>query len=303
MRSAFLAAILCLQGAASAEAQGAPTTYFGACDGSAAVALEADHFVSANDDENSLRIYRIGVSNPIPPAVNLNAVLDPEKKKNGNPKEADIEGAARIGNRIYWIASHGRDGDGHKERSRHRFFATDIVARTGVAPFTLKPTDASHDLKKEMIEQLPGLNLKAAAALPPEAEGGFNIEGLAAAPDGELMIGLRNPLPGGKAIVVPFTNPADVVSGRDRPRFGTPERLELGGRGIRSIGAWRALRDRGPGCSTMPAPSRAVHMVRPRAGSRRARRPVRSSALARSAVRHGQGGHLLSDDGTDARKA
>ena len=33
-----------------------------------------------------------------------------------------------------------------------------------------------------------------------EAEGGFNIEGLAAAPDGSLLIGLRNPIPQGRAL-------------------------------------------------------------------------------------------------------
>jgi uncharacterized protein DUF3616 len=234
MRTMLFAAILLLHGAA-AQAQGAPTVYQGACDGSAAVALDDHHFVAANDDENSLRLYRIGVSNPLA-VIDLNPVLRPEtKKKDGRPKEVDIEAAARIGDRIYWLGSHARDSGGGKESSRHRFFATDIGKTTGAPPFILKPTQAYTDLLKQLVEQLPGLNLKEASEQAPESAGGFNIEGLAAAPGGELMIGLRNPRPDGRAIVVPLTNPAAVVDGTGKPRFGTPERIDLGKRGIRSI--------------------------------------------------------------------
>ena len=232
MRTILFAAILSLHGVA-AQAQGAPTVYHGACDGSAAVTLDERHFVAANDDENSLRLYQIGVTNPLA-VVDLNPVLKPEtKKKDGRPKEVDIEAAARVGDRIYWIGSHARDSGGDKESSRHRFFATDIGRVAGAPPFILKPTPAYTDLLKDLVEQLPGL--KEATEQSPEAAGGFNIEGMAAAPGGELMIGLRNPRPDGKAIVVLLTNPAAVVDNNARPRFGTPERLDLGKRGIRSI--------------------------------------------------------------------
>lgn len=238
MRSEFLAAVISLSAVTAAHAQdasmGTPTVYHGACDGSAAVALDDNHFVAANDDENALRLYRIGVGNSVA-EIDLNPVLKPEKKNNGKPKEVDIEGAARVGERIYWIGSHARDSGGDKESSRHRFFATDIGRGAGAPPFILKPTPAYTDLLKDLIDQLPGLNLKDSSKLPPEDANGFNIEGLAAAPDGGLMIGLRNPRPGDTAIVVPLTNPADVVAGAARPRFGTPERLDLGKRGIRSI--------------------------------------------------------------------
>ena len=234
MRTILFAAILSLPGVA-AQAQGAPTIYHGACDGSAAVALDDRHFVAANDDENSLRLYRIGIANPLA-VIDLDPVLRPEtKKKDGRPKEVDIEAAARVGDRIYWLGSHARDSGGDKESLRHRFFATDIGKVAGAPPFILKPTRAYTDLLKDMVDQLPGLKLKEATEQPPEAPGGFNIEGLAAAPGGELMIGLRNPRPDGKAIVVPLSNPAAVVDGNARPRFGTPERLDLGKRGIRSI--------------------------------------------------------------------
>lgn len=38
----------------------AVTLYHGMCDASAAVALDADNFVVANDEDNSLRIFRRG---------------------------------------------------------------------------------------------------------------------------------------------------------------------------------------------------------------------------------------------------
>ena len=82
--------------------------YRGACDGSAAVALDADHFAVADDDHNVLRVYRIGQPDSIP-SLNVDQFLEAPKKKKNGFKEADIEGAARVGDRIYWIGSHGRE--------------------------------------------------------------------------------------------------------------------------------------------------------------------------------------------------
>lgn len=48
------------------------------------------------------------------------------------------------------------------------------------------------------------------------------------------MIGFRNPVRHGKALVVPLENPADLLQGK-KPRFGQPIGLDLGRRGIRSI--------------------------------------------------------------------
>jgi len=235
MRTILFAVFLCLPSLA-AQAQGAPTVYRGACDGSAAAALDANHFVAANDDENSLRIYRIGTPKPIA-TVDLNDVLEPEKKKDKKtPKEVDIEGAARVGDRIYWIGSHARDSKGDEETSRHRFFATEIKPGGANGPSILPPTRSYADLLKHLIALLPELDSKD----PPEEKKGFNIEGLAATPQGGLLIGLRNPRPNDKAIVVQLTNPDAVVpqsaSAKPAPpQFGSTSFLDLGGRGIRSI--------------------------------------------------------------------
>lgn len=210
------------------------TEYRGACDGSAAVALDNDHFVAANDEDNTLRVYRVGSPDPVS-ALDLNPVLRPEiKKKTGKPKEVDIEGAARVGNRIYWIASHSRDRNAEQESSRHRFFATDILKPGG--PFLLEPTPPYRGLLKELVKQCPGLRLEAASQLAPEDKNGFNIEGLAATPDGGLIVGLRNPRPDGKAIAIALSNPAEVADCDAKPRFGPPQHLDLDRRGIRSIG-------------------------------------------------------------------
>jgi hypothetical protein len=62
----------------------------------------------------------------------------------------------------------------------------------------------------------------------------LNIEGLAATPEGELLVGLRDTVDG-KALVVPFHNPAEVVEHNKPPEFGTPQPLDLKGNGIRSL--------------------------------------------------------------------
>jgi hypothetical protein len=50
------------------------------------------------------------------------------------------------------------------------------------------------------------------------------------------LIGFRNPIPGGKALLIPLVNPNEVVEGSPA-RFDPAVQLDLGGRGIRDI-AW-----------------------------------------------------------------
>ena len=113
----------------------------------------------------------------------------------GSNQESDIEGAAAVGQRISWISSHGRDGKGKARPARHRFFAIEVLPGN---PPVLKPlgepyTRLLHDMEESVV--LRPYKLGDAARLPAEADGGFNIEGLAATPAGTLLIGLRNPLP------------------------------------------------------------------------------------------------------------
>lgn len=215
-----LAALLLVAvGAATAQ-----TRHDGLCDASAAVALDARHVIVADDERNTLSVYRRGEPSVVG-QVDLDKFLKAEK-------ESDLEGAAQVGGRIYWIGSHARNSAGKLREDRQRFFATEVQGTT-VRPVGRPYTALLADLLA--TPSLAPLQLADAAGRAAEAEGGLNIEGLAAAPDGSLLIGLRNPVPQGQAIVIPLLNPAELVDGKGPARFGAAIRLELGGRGVRSM--------------------------------------------------------------------
>lgn len=226
MRALGLAVALCCAGVAAGAPP--PTVYRGPCDASAAVALDADHFVVANDENNTLYVYRRDREQPV------GSFALAEFLGTAAGEEADIEGAATIGTRVYWITSHGRNSRGKARPSRQRLFATSIVAG---APPALVPVGRPYAGLVRDLDEAPSLRryrLASAAQRAPEADGGLNIEGLAAAPDGGLMIGLRSPSPDGRALLIPLTNPARVIEG-DRAAFGAPIELDLGGLTIRSL--------------------------------------------------------------------
>ena len=202
--------------------------YVGLCDASAAVALDTDRFVVADDERNTLAIYRTGRNEAIE-QIDLSRFLDTKADK-----ESDIEGAARVGQRIFWISSHGRNAKGEAQERRQRFFATDIA---GAGQPSLRPVGSAYSkLLNDLIRapSLSAFDLHRAAKLAPEAPGGLNIEGLAATPNGTLLIGFRSPLHLGRALLVLLLNPADLLRGVPA-QFGVPIELDLGGRGIRSI--------------------------------------------------------------------
>ncbi len=89
--------------------------YQGPCDASAATALDAAHFVVGADEGDTLYIYRRSEAAAVA-SIDLSGFLG---TKTG--EESDIEAAAAIGTRIYWITSHGRNGKGkvqHTDRTR-----------------------------------------------------------------------------------------------------------------------------------------------------------------------------------------
>ena len=208
-------------------------SYRGPCDASAAAALDADHFVVGNDEDAVLRVYRRGRADPLGPGLDLAGFLGVSPGA-----EVDIEAAALVGRRIYWISSHARNGKGRKEDSRRRFFATDIVDGTNAQAPQLRPVGAAYSGLLQAIEKAPTLRpykLQQAARRAAEAQDGFNIEGLTATPDGRLLIGLRNPLPKQRALLVPLLNPAAVVAGEAPAELGVASEIDLAGRGVRSI--------------------------------------------------------------------
>lgn len=179
----------------------------GICDASGAVALDEHHFVVANDEDNILKVYRSDRSGGPVSGISgrdINDYFD----NNPDNSEVDIEGAAQFGGMIYWITSHGRNKEGKPRPERRQFFANKLSQDDGEKRF--KQLGRSYTrLVDDMLKdrRLQRYRLEAAEKLPPKAKGGLNIEGLAATPDQELLIGFRNPIPEGKALVLVLTNP------------------------------------------------------------------------------------------------
>ncbi|MDH7598055.1 MAG: DUF3616 domain-containing protein [Sedimentisphaerales bacterium] len=215
-------------------------TFRGCADASAAVQIDHNLVAVAEDEDNVLRIYRIDGGMPV-------ASFDMSGFLRVDPKfpEVDIEGAARIGNRIYWISSHGRNKDGKPRPSRYRFFATQIQDEAGRVQ--LRPVGrpyrqlltrilAARQLKGLGLAEAAGVDLKTSKdrRLAPKDEG-INIEGLSNCPGGQLYIGLRNPIPRHKALIIPLLNPDKVIEDGKDPEFGGPILLDLEGLGIRDL--------------------------------------------------------------------
>lgn len=229
----FLSAALLLTTlAASASAAAASITICrGMCDASAVVLAGPDHFVVADDEDNILRVYSRTAGGAPVQQVDLSTFLRVAPKE----PEADLEGAAPFGDRVYWITSHARNKNGRARPSRHRFFATThtrtnatVEIKTVGVPYTRLLADLLQE------PRLRSFQLTAASRLAPKSKDALNIEGLVATPEGTLLIGFRNPIPDGKALLVPLLNPDELIAGQ-RARFGAPLLLDLGGLGIRSI--------------------------------------------------------------------
>ncbi len=206
-----------------------------ACDASAAVRLgSSTQFATASDEDNVLRVYDRSAPGAPLFGVDVTAFLEPDEPDEA---EADLEGAAQIGDRIYWIGSHGRSRKGKERRIRQRLFATRVVTRDGsvtLVPVGVPYSRLLHDLAGEPA--LRQFDLASATTRKPEEAGGLNVEGLAASPDGALLVGFRNPVPDNRALIVRIENAARLVDGTDDAAHLTVGgHLDLGGRGIRAL--------------------------------------------------------------------
>ena len=212
------------------------------CDASAAVAIDEHRFLVANDEDNILRAYDRRFGGAPLASFDLASFLKPQKDKDGVYRETDVEGAAWLGKRIYWITSHGRNRKGKERPSRYRLFATKI--ELGGDTIQVHPVGKPClTLLDSLLDdpRLKKFDLSTAATKSPKSQAALNIEGLAATPDGKLLIGFRNPIPHDKALVVPLENPAQAVAG-EKPKLGAPRLIDLDGRGIRSIDYHKTLR-------------------------------------------------------------
>lgn len=207
-----LATLSLFAGLASANAQ--TTEYRGLCEASAAAFIDEVHFVVASDETNRLQIYERGKPDPIGDGIDMEKFTSFDK--------SDLEGAAGIGNRVYWISSHSFKKDGEDKAKRKVFFATRVERKNG------KPTLVGTG---HVIKSLRDPIAKAAGVDPKD----LNIEALAATPEGGLLIGLRQPLRNGRALLIPFKNPSAVIDDNAPPELGAAISVELKGGGFRSM--------------------------------------------------------------------
>jgi hypothetical protein len=242
--------------AASAQSNATASTHWhtGKADASAAVPVDSNFMFVADDEDQKLRLYNRNSSGAALNFLDVTSNLALTDIDNGTPREVDIEAAAQVGNRIYWLASHSNSSTGASRVNRSRLFATDVSGAGSAA--TLTYIGRYDNLKTDMVNwdtsnghglgaNFFGLAASAAIGVIPESPdgSGFNIEGLVFAPDNSTAyICFRAPISPAagrtKALVVPVTNFTSLVSGNPSAGpavFGAPIQLDLGGRGIRDI--------------------------------------------------------------------
>jgi Protein of unknown function (DUF3616) len=230
-------------------------------DASTAIAIDANWMFVGDDENQVLRIFsRTRSGGPVAgkdfsPLLNLVDFYD-----DGTPKEVDIEGSTRVGNRIYWLGSHSHAFNATERTNRARLFATDISGSGTNAQLKLL---AHYDfLKLDLLTwdannrhgkgaNYYGLTDSSAIGVDPKSPdgSGFNLEGLCMAPGPNnttnAYIAFRAPLvpPTGTnarsmALLIPVLNFGKITTKQSGPgsaQFGQPIELNLGGRGVRSI--------------------------------------------------------------------
>ena len=225
-------------------------------DGSTAIAIDSNWMLVGDDENQTLRVYSRTHSGPPAKGFDTNPFLAlTDLYDDGTPKEVDIEGSTRVGNRLYWIGSHSHSADTLERTNRARLFATDLSGSgSNVALRVLGHYDF---LKIDLLDwdagdrhgkgpDYYGLSASGAVGVDPKSPdgSGFNIEGLCMAPGSSTTayIGFRAPLlPTTNrvmALIVPVLNFTTLAASGGAPGsavFGPPIELNLGGRGIRSI--------------------------------------------------------------------
>ena len=232
------AAILCIgtllsAACASGLHKHGVVVFEGTCDASGAVAIDHRTFAVADDEDNVLRIYDAEIGGPPIGSVDMSGALF-----GSTSLEADLEAATRLDDLALWLTSHARSKQGTQEASRLLFFATSIPRSSTDIALVGKPyRNLLSDLFAE--PSLREFDLRSASKRGPTSEGGLNIEGMTSTPDGAVLVGFRNPVPNGLALVIAIENPAAVFDRGERARLRDVVRLDLDGLGVRALSWWR----------------------------------------------------------------
>ncbi|MDR6668920.1 DUF3616 domain-containing protein [Rhizobium sp. 1399] len=182
-RVILLAVFSSLVGPLTANA--AHHAYRGICEASAAALVDKSHVAVASDDFSAIMIYQRGKPKP----VTKFAVDD----------VTDIEGSARVGDTIFWLTSHSLNSSGEDKKKRKELLATAVSA------------DGTLSNSGEVYRNLRADMAAALGSSEDSLKTHLNIEGLAATPEGHLLIGLRGPLSDNRAIVLELANPMQLV--------------------------------------------------------------------------------------------
>ncbi len=242
----------------AASAMGRPGGIFptGMSDASSALALDADTMLVGDDESQTIRLYRRDRSGGPLLGFDLNPFLHlTDLYDDGRPREVDIEGSTRVGNRIYWMGAHSHARNSESRTNRGRIFATDLsgsgtnitldfIGHYNFLKLDLIAWDASNQHGKGA--DYYGLAASGAEGIDPKAPdgSGFNLEGLCMAPGSSTTayLGFRAPLipptNRSKALIITLTNFNSLAisyGGLGSAQFGAPIELDLNGHGIRSL--------------------------------------------------------------------
>src|SRR5207302_3726157 len=128
----------------------------------------------ASDEDNTLRVYDWTHEGGPIKELDCNGFLG----VTGKSLEADLEAATALGNRIFWIGSHGRNKDGKERPNRCRLFATDFKIDNGQVQLAFAGRPCTTLLTAlESDPLLAKYHLAQAATRAPNETDALNIEG------------------------------------------------------------------------------------------------------------------------------
>ena len=186
--------------------------FHGICDGSAAVELSDGQLLVGYDESNAW--YRFNAAG----GHYLQSIDYRRQLGFKRSAELDLEAVATVGDDIWWLGSHGRDGDGDIATNRRSLFRTTRSEPAKVAG------DAVDVLRLFGQDLFP-----AQALLRRPDKGGVNFEGLAGTADGALMIGVRSPLSRGDS------GRAMLIEWQLHTTTADEHWLDIDNRGIRAL--------------------------------------------------------------------
>ena len=236
--------------AASQSASANSRWLTGIADASAAVSIDDDYMIVANDESNLLYVYNRNASGLPVTTFDFNSsnILALTDGSTGNYKEVDVEAGVRSiinNNKIYWLGSMSNSTNFNDKPNRNRLFATTTNGTGSAATFS----NAGYysNLRQRLITwgDAHGYDFTSAAAAgqDPKLINGFNVEGMVFAPNNTtLYIGFRAPLVplAGRvnAVIAPIQNFETWFNNgapAGNPVIGNPIELNLGGKGIRDM--------------------------------------------------------------------